>query len=71
MDGNDFPGKVGDSFSSLVDLLVECGGDMYPDVPGPRPAVETEDEYGGGGPEYMVDVVGLPSGAEVAIIGYL
>lgn len=44
---------------------------MYPDIPGVGPAVDTADEYGGGGPEYIVDVAGLPRGADVAIIGYL
>jgi hypothetical protein len=71
IEGSDLAGNTGDSFSSLVDLRVECGGEIYPDIPGVGPAVDTEDEYDGGGPEYIVDVVGLPRGADVVIIGYL
>jgi hypothetical protein len=56
MDGNDFR-KSGESFSSRVDrLVVDSGGEMYPDELGP--AVAGALVYGGGGPEYM-EVVGL------------
>ena len=58
MDGNDLR-RPGDSFSSLVDrLVVDSGGEIYPDV---EPVVEGAQEYGGGGPVFIV--VGLVNGA--------
>jgi hypothetical protein len=62
MDGSDFR-KSGESFSSLVDLLVvDSGGEMYPDEI--EPAVAGALVYGGGGPEYM-EVVGLANAVDM------
>ena len=55
IDGNEVV-PFGDSLSSLVDLLeFDSGGEMYPDVPCAELLTDAADEYGGGGPEYIVD----------------
>ena len=43
-------------------LVVDSGGEIYPDNPVAGPIANGAHEYGGGGPEY-IEAVGLASGA--------